>query len=228
VTTPAAVQQQPTIPQTQAANQAATDAAIVAAIAVVLSAVSAADAFAALQIQIKLRHIRTDFEMSALRGALEAVMGHPHDRQEGVGTAQTVVARLNTVRRAQFVLHAARRITRELALARAQGQPLGLALREAVGRERRYYGQHLQAIIQRMDAASQVDARAAEYGPLLGWYAVRDKHTSAECLRANGKNFYVWAMPVIGYPGGVHPHCRCYPGRPHAGAAILRGAKMAA
>jgi hypothetical protein len=228
MTTPVAAQQQPTIPQTQAANLAAADAALVAAIAVVLSAVSVADAFAALQIQIKLRHIRTDFEMSALRGALEAVMGHPHDRTEGVGSAQAQIARLNAVRRAQFVLHAARRITQDLREARAHGQPLGQALSSAVEREKRYYGQHLQAIIQRMDAASQTDARAAEFGPLLGWYAVRDKHTSAECLAANGKNFYVTAMPVIGFPGGVHPHCRCYPGKPHAGAAILRSARMAA
>jgi hypothetical protein len=227
MTTPVAAQQQPTPQQLQ--QQTTEQAALVAAIAVVLlSAISVSDAYAALQIQIKVQHIRIDFEMDALRGALGAVIDHPHDRQEGIGTAQTVIARLNAVRRAQFVLNAARRITQDLREARAHGQPLRQALAAGVEREKRYYGQHLQAIIQRMDAASQVDARAAEYGPLLGWYAVRDKHTSAECLRANGKNFYVWAMPRIGYPGGVHPHCRCYPGRPHAGAAILASAKMAA
>ena len=226
MTTPAqAQQQQQPAPQ----NQAAVDAAIVAIIATVLiSATTAAAAYTAVMMQMKLQKLVGSFEREALLGAIEAVMGLPHDRREGVGAAQTIIARLNAVRRAQFVLSAARRITRELQLARAQGQPLGLALREAISRERRYYAQHLQAIFQRMQAASQVDARAAEYGPLLGWYAVKDRHTSAECLAANGKNFYVWSMPLIGYPGGVHPHCRCYPGKPHAGAAILASAKMAA
>ena len=226
MTTPAVAQQQQQPPPQ---NQLATDTEIISIIAVVMvSAISAEAAFQAAKTVIMMQRLNRDFEWAALRGALDAVMGHPHDRQEGIGAAQSIVARLNALRRAQFVLAAAKRITRELMQARAHGIPLSQALATAVQNERRYYGQHLQAIIQRMQAATLADSTADRYGPLLGWYAVHDKHTSAECRAADGKNFYVWSMPVIGYPGGVHPHCRCFPGRPHAGAAILPSAKMAA
>ena len=225
MTTPATAQQQQPPPQ-----QAGMDIAIATAIAEVLITALTVDlAYQALLIKFRMLHFRFgNDELAGYRGALQAVMDHPHDRIEGVGSAQTVIARLNLMRRAQFVVHAARRIAIELAQARAEGRPLGTALRDAVAREKRYYGQHLDAINQRMEAASRVDARAAEYGPLLGWYTVRDRRTSAECLAANGKNFYSYSMPLIGYPGGVHPHCRCYPGRPYAGAAILPSARMAA
>lgn len=227
MTTPAAqAQQQPPLPQ----GNAATDAAIALAIAqILITAISAEAAYQALLIHFRMLHIRIgDDKLQGYRGALQAIMDHPPDRIEGHGPASTAIARLNLMRRAQFVVHAAQRIADELRRARSENRPLGTALRDAVAKERRYYRQHLEAIIQRTQAAAAVDARAAEYGPLLGWYTVRDKRTSAECLRANGKNFYADAMPLIGYPGGVHPHCRCYPGKPHSGAALLPSARRRA
>lgn len=219
----------PPPPQQTPQQQSQSDGQLALLIAgILVTALTADAAFQELQLAITANKIVTNAELSAFRGALRAVMSFPPDRIEGTGPASAYVARLNLLRRAQFVVSAAHRITRELQLARAQGQPLGLALRDAAARERRFYGQHLQAIIQRTQAASQVDARAAEYGLLLGWYTVRDKKTSAECLRANGKNFYATSMPLIGFPGGVHPHCRCFPGKPHAGAAILPSVRMAA
>jgi hypothetical protein len=66
-----------------------------------------------------------------------------------------------------------------------------------------------------------VDSTASLYGGILGWHAEMDARTSAECRRANGKNFLAAYAPLIGYPGAVHPRCRCYPVRPYAGAKLL-------
>ena len=67
----------------------------------------------------------------------------------------------------------------------------------------------------------QVDMATMTYGLLLGWHTVIDKRTSAECYWANGQNFHADQMPAIGYPGAVHPHCRCYPGAPFPGGKLL-------
>ncbi|MGH3303261.1 MAG: hypothetical protein ACRDOK_16585 [Streptosporangiaceae bacterium] len=196
-----------------------------------LTAVSAAAAYSMIQLDLQYgraeRGILLDAEQQmGLRGALDAVMTSPPERREGIGAASSAIARLNLMRRAQFTVAAARRITADLKQARSQGTSLRAALAAGVSRERRYFGQHLDAIQQRTQAAALVDSKAADFGDLLGWYTVRDKHTSAECLAAGGKNFYASTMPLIGYPGGVHPHCRCYPGRPHTGAALLPSARM--
>lgn len=193
-----------------------------------LTALTASAAFTALEIIITRQRIRmARFEMDGLKGAIEAVYSFPPGRTEGHGDAQRATDRLNLMRRAQFVVTAARRIAAALRLARSRGELLGSALASAVSLEKRYYGQHLQAIIQRMQAASRADAAADKYGDLLGWYTIRDSRTSAECLAADGKNFRVTSMPLIGFPGAVHPGCRCYPGPPHTGARILPSARMA-
>lgn len=194
---------------------------------VLLTAVSAAVAYASLSAELVRHHIKADaLERAGLEGALQTVMASPPERTEGFGAASSRIARLNLMRRAQFAVAASKRITADLKQARSKGTTLRAALAAGIARERRYFGQHLDAIQQRIQAAAVVDGKAAEYGDLLGWYTVRDSHTSAECLAANGKNFYASAMPLIGYPGGVHPHCRCYPGAPHTGAAILPSARV--
>jgi LysM repeat protein len=196
-----------------------------------LTAVSAAAAYGMIQLDLQYGRVERSIVLDAeqrmgLRGALDAVMTSPPERTEGVGSASSAIARLNLMRRAQFTVAAAKRITADLKQARSQGTPLRAALAAGIQRERKYFGQHLAAIQQRTQAAALVDSKAADFGDLLGWYTIRDKHTSAECLAASGKNFYASAMPLIGYPGGVHPHCRCYPGKPHTGAALLPSARM--
>jgi uncharacterized protein with gpF-like domain len=69
-----------------------------------------------------------------------------------------------------------------------------------------------------------VDTAVMQVGLLLGWNTVIDSHTSPECLAANGHNFRADHMPKIGYPGAVHPHCRCYAGPPRPGANLLAAA----
>jgi hypothetical protein len=158
---------------------------------------------------------------NALRAALGIVMGMPPDAEGISGPASAQVARQNLMRRAQFAIMAARRITADLRDARSHGTPLAQALAGAVSRERRYFGMHMDAIWQRRQAGAMADTAATSYGTLLGWHTVMDRRTSAECKAANGRNFNVGAMPLIGFPGGVHPHCRCYPGRPWPGGRML-------
>jgi hypothetical protein len=158
---------------------------------------------------------------AALSGALEVVLSFPPDPLEATGPAQAQVFSMNRMRRAQYLVAASRRITAALADARSHGQSQVKALAAAVSAERRYYALHIAAIQHRSMAAARVDSAAAIYGPLVGWYTVRDAHTTRECLAADGRNFYAGYQPLIGYPGTVHPRCRCFPGRPHLEGRML-------
>jgi hypothetical protein len=201
--------------------------AIAAVLITAVSAAAAADVLYATSPQRQL--IAARFPRPALEGALDVVMSMPPDRSGVGGSASLTVARLNLMRRAQFVLNAAKRLAKDVQDARSTGSGKILqALASGIARERRYFSMHMAAIWNRTQAAARVDSAALDYGDLLGWNTVIDGHTSAECRAANGKNFYASSMPTIGYPGMVHPHCRCYPGRPHTGAAMLPSARMAA
>jgi hypothetical protein len=185
--------------------------------AVLTTAVTVDAAVSVLSVSFR----RAGVEPAALRGSLTAVMSFPPENLGAHGPATMAVIRLNHLRRAQFVVAAARRLTADLRLARSRGESLGRALADGVSRETRYYGQHLQATWNRAKAASATDSAASLYGDVLGWNATMDKVTSPECRAANGKNFWAASMPLIGYPGMVHPACRCWPSRAHAGAAFL-------
>lgn len=80
--------------------------------------------------------------------------------------------------------------------------------------EKDNFNRHLEAGRNRHQRASDVDRAAKRFGPRLGWHAKMDAQTSEECRLANGRNFDVSRVPAIGYPGTVHPFCRCKPGRP--------------
>lgn len=122
-------------------------------------------------------------------------------------TASGESSNLEATYRAQYVLAASRRLQAASRLGKFE---------EALRAERRYFNQHLEAVQNRRNSASAVDRAVIRYGDELGWYAKMDSRTSAECRAANGKNFYASKMPPIGYPGAVHPHCRCTAGRKHA------------
>lgn len=104
----------------------------------------------------------------------------------------------------------------------------GKTLEEATETEKRFFRLHVVAQQNRMDAAKLVDLAAQKHGPLLGWYAKMDARTSAECRAANGKNFDPLVPPAIGYPGSVHPDCRCKPGRPFKGKPSISVLRKAA
>lgn len=182
-----------------------------------LTAVSVAAAVQALKLEAQLRGIQS----AALESVLRVVMTTPPGLTGAWGPATLTTERLNLMRRSQFVVSAARRVTADLVSARSHGRPLSAQLVASVTRERRYYAQHLMAVWQRSNAGAAADSAAMTYGLLLGWHAKADGHTSRECLAANGRNFYADHMPLIGYPGAVHPHCRCQPGPPFPGARLV-------
>jgi hypothetical protein len=184
---------------------------------VLLQAVSVDAAMQGLAAILRVQKRRAD----AMTAALEIVMGHPPGQEGFFGPASREMARLNLLRRAQFAVSAMKRLTSDATQARSQNQSAVKAILHGMSRERRYYALHLMAIWGRSRAGAQVDSASMTYGRMLGWHTVRDRNTSPECLAANGKNFYADHMPLIGYPGAVHPNCRCLPGAPFPGARLL-------
>lgn len=137
----------------------------------------------------------------------------------GTGGAVSEVLDLEPVYRANYIVQASRRVQRKV--------QSGTPVRTALAQERAYFDQHLDASRNRIKKAKLVNAAAIRYGNELGWYAMMDAKTSAECRQANGKNFNVGERPVIGYPGMVHPSCRCRPGPPHATSKTVYAIKVA-
>lgn len=93
--------------------------------------------------------------------------------------------------------------------------------RDALRRERTYYLMHEEARRGRLKAVAQVRGAAEWYGPLVGWYLNPLKKNEAECIAANGHNFYAEQGTVIGLPGSVHNRCGCYAGPPWEGAGMV-------
>lgn len=106
--------------------------------------------------------------------------------------------------RAAYMLAAARRIDERM----GRGQ----TLEQATAAESTYAQMHVDAQRRRREAAQAVDAAADVYGLQLGWYANGDERTTPECAWANGRNFMADRRPVFGWPGAVHPRCRCTAG----------------
>lgn len=98
------------------------------------------------------------------------------------------------------------------------------ALDEALEAERRYYEQHEKARKERQKTAAQVQTAADVFGPLLGWYLNPLLNNEAECIAANGNNFYAVKGTVLGLPGSVHSGCGCYAGPPHDGGRMVNDA----
>jgi hypothetical protein len=134
------------------------------------------------------------------------------------GTPQALVLEQltaqNAFRRAAYLVNAVRR----LAPAVASGDVDRIVRAERA--EDRYFAAFLEAERRRGVAASAVALVASQYGIndrgelLLGWLAVLDNRTSADCRWAHRRNFNALVAPRIGYPGTVHLECRCRPRRP--------------
>jgi hypothetical protein len=172
---------------------------------------------------LKLRFALSAAAWQALGAVLTMVTGHPPPLTGVIGEASRQTARMNTARRAQYVVAAAKRVLGAARDARAKGESVKDAFRDALATERRYYLMHLAAMKNRANAAAETDKAAAKYGNLLGWKAKMDDRTSVECRIANGQNYYASSIPDIGIPGAVHPSCRCKPVRPWPGGKLLPG-----
>lgn len=130
---------------------------------------------------------------------------------EPVGhTARRITADAEAMRRAAFLIAAARRITEALTNPGPDRTRRG-ALADAVDAERRYWRQHLDAAARRAEAADRADQAAALTGRFR-WRAVLDSRTTPDCRALHGRVFPINDPPGGTYPGQRHPHCRCTAG----------------
>ena len=199
------------------------DPALAVTVAAVLAGgvVTLAPVIAAL----KAKHALTVAELAALSQVLGDVTAHPPPLTGVIGAASARTARMNTARRAQYVLAAAKRVMGAARDARSKGEPVTAATRKQLATEQRYYA-----------AASGGDVAA---GPPRRGKSTWRRRSTAGCLggmrcgtsgrqpracRADGCNFYVDNPPDIGLPGiGPHVGCRCFPGPAHPGGRLLPG-----
>jgi hypothetical protein len=220
VTSPTAPQQQPQQTPSQRDRQ------IIAGIAAILAAGVATSA-AMSTLTALLAPLRIN--PAAARGAYQVAIRvtGKGSRSTTAGPAEKATRQAADTYRAAYILAAARRINDAVS---AAGGPAAqrAALTAAIQRETRYAGQHVHAQANREASARAVDVASARVGKaqpdgtrLLGWKAVMDDRTSAECRAANGRNFSATRPPAIGLPGAVHPHCRCKPVKAYAGAGLV-------
>lgn len=143
--------------------------------------------------------------VKVLRRVLTVIRYSPEMFRQLRGTSATdITKRANDLYRAAYIAKAARRVAQSPELI------------QGVLDEIRWYKAHQAAAERRILMAQRVDVfRRRIHSPLLGWYAVMDSRTTGECRAANGRNFFYNRPPVIGYPGAVHPNCRCTVGPPH-------------
>ncbi|MGW1676024.1 phage minor head protein [Saccharopolyspora sp. NPDC002376] len=155
------------------------------------------------------------------------VLEQASDSTVPLGAASRQMQRTNLLRRAQFLLAAARRVTRQIGTGRSRE-----ALVEALRREQRFWRQHRQASVKRTQAAAVADSAADQHGvptktgTVLGWSSQMDDRTTAECRAAHGKNWIVERPPRIGIPGTVHVHCRCRPVAPWPTKQLVGGGQL--
>jgi hypothetical protein len=152
-------------------------------------------------------------------------MSLPPEQTGFYGAATAHAVRMNTMRRAAFLLASARRMQQAFSRARSE-HSYGL-ITDQLQAERRYYGQHLVTSWARNKAAAAIDSQAMVHGQLLGWYTVHTPTTTPECAAADRHNFRADREPPIGWPGMAHPGCRCYPGAPIPGAPLVGAPRRA-
>lgn len=209
-------------PEQEQPPPSAAEQAVIAALAILLAS---AGSMAPAAILLALLRILRPFGIDRAPAwtAFKIVRSVPRPRiwrSFGVrpGPAARAARAQEATYRAAYLLNASRR----LQAAVAAGEDLGAAL----NRERAYATAHQRAAQNRAQVASDVDDSSRLWGPVLGWYTVLDDRTSKDCRRANGKNFLAAVPPRIGWPGSVHPHCRCRPGPPHATRVSVDGGTL--
>lgn len=186
-------------------DQSATEEEI-AAILAVLAIGAAVDATAKALAGVLLIPVNIAGAFLAGIGA-EALKSFTHPT--GQGSARALAKKANLRYRAAFIINALRRI--------AAAPDWKTALKREIG----FWKAHTRASTRRMTVARRIDASRKLYGDMLGWYATMDERTSSECRAADHRNFEALQPPVIGFPGSVHPHCRCLPGPPIPGAKMV-------
>lgn len=124
-----------------------------------------------------------------------------------------------TLFRAAYFWNATKRVAHDVAD--------GESLTEALHDEEVNFERHQKARLWRLSASMQAQTaadfwgRKDERGTLLGWYLNPMLNNEAECIQANGGNFYLEEGTKIGYPGQVHNMCGCYAGPEWLGGMMV-------
>lgn len=127
------------------------------------------------------------------------------DKQEPTDPILAAQRHHNIQRRAAYIVAAVHRMNT------ATQTDTPDTIHTAWHQELEYLSSHLQATHKRNASATDLSHRWENAGhpDLMGWLAIQDDRTSPECRDASGRNFNPTTVPTIGYPGSVHPHCRC-------------------
>lgn len=206
------------VPEATGTSPRSNDARLVATIVALLAVQASTQALTPkIATLLKPFGISAEAARMATRIAMSAPVNPPRNRVKGSATLQSSLT--EPTYRAAYILQSARRIQSGL----HDGENLG----DLVNKERTWFSKHREAQDNRHVSASRVETAVDRFGQVLGWYAKRDSRTSAECLAAHGQNFRADERPLIGYPGTVHPHCRCLPGPPHVRGKMLASRKVA-
>lgn len=139
------------------------------------------------------------------------------------GPLQKLEAQQAPLWRALYVWGAAERLLSSPDLVRAERAEVGYFARQLAAEARRARAAALVDLTSRL-LGDRVEEQPDEHVPLLGWRAVIDDRTTPACRWANGRNFRADRIPIIGFPGAVHPRCRCTSGPPIKGAPLILSA----
>lgn len=143
---------------------------------------------------------RADVARAVVRLSSSRTTGNPTPKRP-LGAAELDTVRRAAAFRAWFLQRAGQRIHARLIN--------GLQLEAAIRAEKPYVAAHHRAVTRRRRAARAVDAVSRAHGRILEWRATLDERTTPECRAAHEHLFYADQPPMIGYPGTVHPFCRC-------------------
>jgi SPP1 gp7 family putative phage head morphogenesis protein len=216
--TPYGATQPPTDPQYGALTPS--QEALVATLALWLG-MSVGFPFPPLPHDLRHRLAEMDLHAKAIQAAIRMALSVPII---GRGKARTPVGRTMSAgvrvaageprMRALYLLRSAQRMSRSLTN--------GVDSVTAIRAERPNLDRSTEAARRRDRAAVAVDA-AAEISPWIEWVSIMDGNTTPDCRAMNGKIFTLDEPPAIGFPGAVHPACRCEP-RPFGESLINIGA----
>lgn len=198
-------------------SQPSSDQKMIQAVEAAISTGASATAIVAVLLPLLYGSGITSAGLSAALGVANQIPVNTAATAAGVAPALRGVLLAEPSYRAAFIFNAARRISVVMS-GTAASYDQGVearrdrveTFRQALVAEQRFWQQHRQAQINRVRAAKLVDAmsvRAPE--GVLRWKAVLDSRTTPDCAAMNGQTFTVEEPPAIGWPGSVHPHCRC-------------------
>lgn len=205
MTSPAPPDQLPP-PEQQQQDHSAAEAALIAALVIWLGSAAAASAVE-LPVELARRLAALVGDRKAARAAGRLALaarlagrGRHGTPTEPDGSAYRGAIITAPGYRAQFLINSAKR----LANARSEGRRLDTAMAQ----ERAWLAAHRAAQANRIKVAAHID-ELAQQSPWLEWRAVLDDRTTPDCRAMHGTIFTLDVPPAIGWPGAVHPRCRC-------------------